>query len=267
MSNDGTLTLEEVFLFQLVLKSHRPTDFIQLDTTLKILMNILLLVIKSTHHLRTDFQVFITTWNGLFIQLAERFNRNTEMAAQLLWSVQLCTLVYWKSISTLTLNQARIFPAPNCFEFLNSFMIQTWAQMQMPKPPPTPLSTGLVPIPPDPASTTPTHVPTTESSPAPTPAALRKINSNINSEIRTLMEGRNDLHIRLLFSSTVRPPLKDSNNNLCCAYQLKGRCFTNLSCASNHRGLSEMSAVRLRDFLHEHIVRLDVGHRQNPSPS
>ena len=158
LSNDGTITLEEVCLFQLVIKSQWPTNFIQLDTTLNIFMNLLLLVIKSTHPLSTDFQVYVRTSNGLSIQLTEQFNM--EMTDQLLWSFHLCTLVYWQSISCLTLNEAHIFPAANFVEFLPSLLIQRWEPPYMSGLAPAPLSTGPSPRPPalDPAA--PAHAPT-----------------------------------------------------------------------------------------------------------
>ena len=95
---------------------------------LNISMNILILVLNSARTLSTDFQVFISTWNGLSIQLSEQFNSNTTMSAQFLRSLQLRTSVYWQSISTLTLNEARIFQVMDFVEFLTYFLIQTWAQ-------------------------------------------------------------------------------------------------------------------------------------------
>ena len=35
LEQEGTLRLEDIELFQVVLKSHWPTDFLQLDTSMK----------------------------------------------------------------------------------------------------------------------------------------------------------------------------------------------------------------------------------------
>ena len=143
-------------------------------------MIILLLMLKSTHTLSTAFQVFISTWNMLSIKLAGRFNRNTAMAAQLLWSVQLCTLVYWKSTSSLTLNDAHIFSAPNFVELLTSLLIQIWKPPQMPGLAPTPLSTSSALRPPALAPDAPVHARTPAPSRAPAPIARSTINRNMN---------------------------------------------------------------------------------------
>ena len=130
-----------------------------------------------------------------------------------------------------------------------------------------PLSTGLSPIRQDPDHVAPSPAPRLAPSPALAPAACTTIKINMNSEIRTLTEGRNDFQIRSLLSSTVRPPLTYSNNDLCCAYHLKGRCFTNCSPAYNYQTLSATEAVRLCDFVPDHIVQPDLGRPQNVSSS
>ena len=132
---------------------------------------------------------------------------------------------------------------------------------------PAPLSTGSAPrqISTAPSAPLPTPATSTSPSPSPAPEACSKINSNMNLEILTLMEVMNDLQIISLFSSTVLPPLIYSNDDICCYYHLKGRCFTNFSRTSNHRTLSAAEAVILRDFLLENILQPDLGRYQNPS--
>ena len=132
LANDGNLSLADVKLFRHVLKSHWPTNFLQLDTTIRVHMNLLALILRPSHPIRAAYQLFINRWGTMTLQLAERFNSTPAMAAKFLRSLQLRTSVYWQSISSLTLNHAMMHPAPNYIELLNSLLIQTWVSPMIP---------------------------------------------------------------------------------------------------------------------------------------
>ena len=61
LARDGMLSLEDVQLFQLVLKSHWPSDFLQLDTSLKLFHNLLLVILPRTHPLFKSYDSMLTS--------------------------------------------------------------------------------------------------------------------------------------------------------------------------------------------------------------
>ena len=132
LASDSNLSLDEVRLFKHVLKSNWPTDFIQLDTTLKVFVNLLSLVLNSTHPLNVSFYNLIASWSSLTLQLSERFNLHPAMPAQFLRTIQLHTSVYWQNVSMLTVNQARLTPAPDFTSILNSLLLQAWVAPSVP---------------------------------------------------------------------------------------------------------------------------------------
>ena len=270
LAADGNLCLEDVQLFQHVLKSNWPTGFLQLDTTLKVHLNLLTLLLRPAHPLRTSYQTFINTWNGLSLQLAERFNTNPAMPAQFLRSVQLRTSVYWQAISSLTLNEAKLYPAPNYVNLINSLLIQTWVAPTIPgyvpivpREGPRPVIQGDTGV----GSPTPAAPPTPSGgggpapAPAPAPAqepARRVDNTQRDPELVAAMEGRT-FQIRSLFTPTVRPPRTTDNKEICCSFHYNGSCFTNCSRRNTHRPLPAADQTTLRNFAQEHIVQPDVG--------
>ena len=248
LAADGNLCLEDVQLFQHVLKSNWPTGFLQLDTTLKVHLNLISLLLRTAHPLRAAYQTFINTWNGLSLQLAERFNTNPAMPAQFLRSVQLRTSVYWQAISGMNLNEAKLYPAPNYVSLLNSLLIQTWVAPTIP---------GYVPIVPrdslrhhpginqgTPGAPTPALTPapagTGGGGGGPPPLAqepARRVDNPLRDpELVAAMVGRN-FQIRSLFTAIVRPPRTTDNKEICCAYHFNGSCFSNCNRRNTHRQL------------------------------
>lgn len=272
LASDGNLSLEDVKLFQHVLKSNWPTSFLQLDTSLKVYLNLLSLLVRATHPLRAAYQLFIRKWNGITLQLSERFNSTPAMPAQFLRSVQLRTAVYWQAISSLNVNEARLYPAPNYVELLNSLLIQTWVAPSIPGYVPTfqrgtpPLGTGS-PTPAvvgeTPATSGGGGAPTAGGTPTITPPedppqAHRVDNTNRDPELVAAMEGRN-FQIRTLFTATVRPPRTTNGKEICCAFHLNGGCFSNCSRRGTHRNLAAADMATLRTFAQQHIVSPNVG--------
>ena len=262
LAADGNLSLEDVKLFQHVLKAHWPTSFLQLDTTIKVYLNVLSLLLRPTHPIRAAYQLFVSTWNSLTLQLAERFNSNPAMSAQFLRSLQLRTSVYWQSISSLTLNTAMLYPAPNYVELLNSLLIQTWVAPTIPGyvPSITPAVEPAAPAPTGPAIRGNVPSPSGGVVPPPPeePAARRVENPQRDPELVAAMEGRN-FTIRSLFSATVRPPRTSSGKEMCCSYHLNGSCFTNCSRRGNHRPLVGADQITMRSFAKDNIVLPDIG--------
>ena len=273
LAADGNLSLENVRLFQHVLKAHWPTNYLQLDTTLKVYLNLLTLLLRPTHPIRAAYQTLINTWNGLALQLSERFNSNPAMPAQFLRSMQLRTSVYWQSISRLSLNDARLLPAPNYVDLLNSLLIQTWTAPIIPGYVPSlpPVSGGAsggaslqpavggLPLA---ASPVPAPAPTPAPAPAPAPAerARRVENSSRDPELVAAMTGR-VFQIRSLFTDTVRPPRTTDGREICCAYHLNGGCFSDCNRRNTHRALAPADQQILRSFAQDHIVSPNVGSR------
>lgn len=54
LAREGTLCLEDIQLFQLVLKLLRPSEYLQLDTTLRLFHNLLLVMLRRDHPLLTS---------------------------------------------------------------------------------------------------------------------------------------------------------------------------------------------------------------------
>ena len=266
LAADGNLSLEDVKLFQHVLKSHWPTNFLQLDTTIKVYLNLLSMLVRASHPLCAAYQLFVNKWNGITLQLSERFNATPAMPAQFLRSVQLRTSVYWQTISSLTLNEARLHPAPNYVELLNSLLIQTWVAPTIPGYVPT-IQVREVPTPTSPAvqeGPAPRGAgggppaPPGANQPPPPEQARRVENPNRDPELVRAMEGRN-FQIRTLFSSTVRPPRTTDGKEMCCSYHLNGSCFSNCSRRANHRIPGADDLNTMCTFAKDNIVLPDVG--------
>ena len=99
---DGTLRLEDIELFQVVLKSHWPTDFLQLDTSLKFFQNLLMVLLPNTHPLVISYTNFLGSWNGLQIPMAEYFAQDHSRPALFLRSLQLRIAAYWQQVMQAT---------------------------------------------------------------------------------------------------------------------------------------------------------------------
>ena len=271
LAQDGNLRLEDVELFQLVLKSHWPTDFLQLDTTLKFFQNLLIVLLPATHPLTIAYINFIGAWNGLQIPLAEYFALDPSKPALFLRSIQLRTAAYWQQVTQATAQAALIVPAPDYRGLLSSLLIQSWVLPTMP-------GTGLGPLlgnphgigdggtvprsePPAPRGTgqpgpAPTPAPAPAPSPAPRQVEIR--NPNVDAQIAAAMSGRT-FRISSLFNRTVRPPKHDDGTEVCCSYHWRGRCSSGCGRKASHRPLTEAERVRNLDFLQEHVVNPDLG--------
>ena len=100
-------------LFQLVLKSHWPTDYLQLDTSRWLYHNLLAVLTPSYHTLYIAYDGFLTTWGSMHILLAEYFSQDRAKPAQFLRSMQLGVSLYWQTLSGATVAQAMVLPPPN----------------------------------------------------------------------------------------------------------------------------------------------------------
>ena len=102
LAQEGTLRLEDVELFQLMLWSHWPSDYRQLDTSLKFFHNLISVLFLMTHPLVAAHKSFLDTWRRLDIQLAEYFASDQAKPALFLCSVQLRIASYWHQVSLAT---------------------------------------------------------------------------------------------------------------------------------------------------------------------
>ena len=132
LAADGILRLEDLQLFQHTLKSKWPVDFLQLDTTLKLYGNLLLVMFKEGHPLTAAYLNFMRLWSTLSVQLSEQFGSDPSKPALFLRSIQLHISVYWQTISSSTPSQALLHVAPNLCELLRSFRVQAWVPPTMP---------------------------------------------------------------------------------------------------------------------------------------
>ena len=130
LAQDGTIRLEDMQLFQLALKSHWPTEFLQLDTLLKLFHNLLSVLLPTVHLLLVSYGNFIKAWNGMHILLAEYFSRDQAKPAQFLRSLQLRITLYWQAISSF--EDALLIQLPNLLELLMSVSLQSWVPPTMP---------------------------------------------------------------------------------------------------------------------------------------
>ena len=70
LASDGNLSLADVKLFRHVLKSRWPTNFLQLDTTIRVHMNLLALILRPSHPIRAAYQLFINRWGTMTLHHA-----------------------------------------------------------------------------------------------------------------------------------------------------------------------------------------------------
>ena len=268
LTTDGSLRSADIHLFRHVLKSNWPSDFLQLDVSLKLCSNLLHVLVHPSHPLNVAYDAFHKSCSSITIHLSELFKLSAPMAAQFLCSVQLRLGVYFQSIDTMNLAEARLIPPPSLVELLVSIRVQSWVPPIMPQVPTLPIDPvppPTVPAAPSAGPPRPHGVPTAvpPSAPAPTPAVPdvsreRIANPAVNPEIKAAMEGRH-FQIRELFSDTVRPPTTSSAHPICCFYQLRGYCFANCHRANTHLPLSGPDTAKLCQFVHTHVVAPNVG--------
>ena len=125
LAREGTLQLEDIKLFQVVLKSHWPTDFLQLDTSLKFFQNLLMVLLPSTHPLVISYTNFLGSWNDLQIPMAEYFAQDHSRRALFLWSLQLQIAAYWQRVTQATAQVVITVPASDFQALLGSLLVQS----------------------------------------------------------------------------------------------------------------------------------------------
>ena len=283
LAQDGSIRLEDLELFQLVLKSHWPSDFLQLDTSLKFFQNLTMVLLPSVHPLVIAYVNFMGSWNELHIPLAEYFATDAAKPALFLRSVQLRTAAYWQQVTQATAQTAPLVKPPDYSALLSSLLIQSWV---IPTMPGTSLPSLLDPVrvggqrpgqysdpqgPSRPAAPSPAPAPAPAPSPAPAPApAPRQTevrNPSVDSQIAAAMEGRT-FRIASLFNRTVRPPKHDDGIEVCCSYHWRGKCSSGCGRNRSHRPLTEAERVRNLNFLQEHVVGPDIGRGPSaPTPN
>ena len=288
LAADGNLSLADVKLFRHVLKSRWPTNFLQLDTTIRVHMNLLALILRPSHPLRAAYQRFIHQWGSMTLQLAEQFNSIPAMASKFLRSLQLRTSIYWQSVTSLPFNQALMHPAPNYVELLNKLLIQDWVPPAVPGYTAPALESGRANA--GTATQTGSGVGAgagagsgagngggnggegtggdgggtprgTMSGGAGGPTGNQQRREENNDRDPVLVEAMDGRQLRLgsLFTGTVRPPRTAAGQEICCAFHLNGCCFSNCRRKSTHGILVAEDRETLREFVQEHIVTPNLG--------
>ena len=270
LTTDGSLRSADIHLFRHVLKSNWPSDFLQLDVSLKLFSNLIHVLFHPRHPLNVAYDAFLKSWNSVTIHLSELFKLSPPMAAQFLRSVQLRLGVYFQTVDTMSAAEARLVPPPNLVDLLISIRVQSWVPPIMPQVPALPAASAPVaPVAARPAAPLPrASAPGPAPAPAPAPASgasaappvsrERVTNPSVHPDIRAAMEGR-QFQIRELFSDTVRPPTTSSGQPICCSYHMRGHCFANCHRANTHRTLSTADQATLCQFVQTHVVTPNVG--------
>ena len=271
LAKDGTLRLEDVQLFQLILKSNWPTDFLQLDTSIKLYHNLLAVLLPLTHPLFVAYDGMLKVWNSMHILFAEYFSKDGSRPSQFLRSLQLRVSLYWQSMASATSAGALLLPPPNFHELLTSVSLQSWIPPSMPGQvtPMGSLPPSAPPQPPTNPSPRPPAAPSggTGGGSGSGDGGTRQYevrNSNIPRDIVSAMEGRN-FQLRTLFGRGRPPPQHTDGRPMCCTYHLRGRCSNTCNRAYSHTQLTTEELETLRTFVNERIVTPDVG-CGNPSP-
>ena len=126
LAKEGTLRLEDVQLFQLVLKFNWPTDFLQLDTLIKLYHNLLSVLLPLTHPLFVAYDGMLKIWRSMHILFAEYFNKDCNRPSQFLRSLQLRVSLYWQSMASSSASDALLLPPPNFHKLLMLVSLQSW---------------------------------------------------------------------------------------------------------------------------------------------
>ena len=125
LAREGTLWLEDVELFQVVLKSHWPTDFLQLDTSMKFFQNLLMVLLPSTHPLVISYTNFLGSWTDLHIPMAEYFAQDHLRPALFLQTLQLRIAAYWQRITQATAQVVITIREPDFQALLGSLLVKS----------------------------------------------------------------------------------------------------------------------------------------------
>lgn len=284
LSNDGYMTLDNIQLFKLVLKSEWPTSFLQLDTSLKIFLNVCRVILNPTHPFVVGYSLFLEVWNsaGVQLSLAELFTTNSARPAQFLRSVQLLCAVYWQSIAMLPVAQARIYPAPDFVALLNSFRVQSWVPPSLPGE----LSPGMGA---NPSGGGGPSLPGSSMAPGGSTGGppgsggsnsggrsgntdgddtsgqgrTRVVNPAPNAQIRAAMSGRR-FQLRTVLRDGVRPP-QSNGQELCLSYHVRFSCFSDCARNSSHRPLNAQETTTMCRWVNDHVVGPNVGRDQGPA--
>ena len=269
LAKEGTLRLEDVQLFQLVLKSNWPTDFLQLDTSIKLYHNLLAVLLPVTHPLFVAYDSMLKIWNSMHITFAEYFTKDHNRPAQFLRSLQLRVALYWQSIASTSTADALLLPPPNFHELLTSVSLQSWIPPSMPgqtSPLVVPPQEVPAPAPANPSPRQPVPTGGTSGGAGETEGAARQYevrNNHLLPDVATAMQGRN-FQLRTLFGRGRPPPQHADGRPMCCTYHLRGRCSNTCNRAYSHVQLTNPEQVTLRTFLQERIVTPDVGRGASP---
>ena len=282
LARDGIIRLEDIQLFQLALKSHWPTEFLQLDTSLKLFHNLLAVLLPTVHPLLVSYGSFLKAWNSMHILLSEYFSRDRAKPAQFLRSLQLRVALYWQAVSSASFADALLIQPPNLLKLLMSVSLQSWVPPTMPGQAPAPEgligsggrpagappqpSGGVLPPAPSPApSPSPAPAPGAPA-PAPAPAQQEVRNSNMIQEVANAMRGRS-FQIRRLFGRGVTPPTHTDGRPMCCTFHLRGRCSNTCSRSYSHTSLNAEEQAALCTFVRDRVVTPDIGRDRAAAPT
>ena len=114
LAQGGNLRLKDIELFQLVLCSNWPSNYCQLNTSIRFYQNLITVLLSSTHPLVTAHKNFLKSWGSLDIQLGGYFANDQAKPSLFLRSLQLRIATYWQQVSMAPdTAAAALIPAPD----------------------------------------------------------------------------------------------------------------------------------------------------------
>lgn len=254
LATEGTLKLEDLHLFQHVLKTNWPNNFLQLDTSIKLFYNLIAVLFSKSHPLCLSFSTFLRTWDRVQVTMSEYFSGDPAKPSQFLRSLQLKISVNWETLSTLNHQDALLHPAPNLLELIRLVRERSWVPPSLPG-----FSPPVV-------SPLPGKTPTAETLP-PTAAILPQFDANKkrqsvtnphrHPEIIKYMNGRN-FRFRDLLKTCSVPTTKDGKP-ICLAYHLRGNCFDDCQRKNTHTTLDKEDVSSLLGFTKTNVVDAKFG--------
>jgi hypothetical protein len=237
-------------------KVSMPTNLLHVASALRQYRILIQMLLKSTHPLTTEFDCFCITWTqeeGDMDELREATPYFTALVPRWLQ----VRLAYCFSEQSC-LGGANM-DAPKLLELFQKIKLQEQWQPKLPA--------HYLPLPPSPAPAPPApdrtpYVPPRDRQPAPqqqpqqpartpaTPPAPQEAVRNTAYDSR--FTRFNDMRIPLatvLAANRDNPPPKNAAGvPMCCAYQIRGKCYTRCQRAGDHKPQSPDEATELFDW-------------------
>ena len=165
--------------------------------------------------------------------------------------------MYWHSITTLSLAQVRILPAPELTQLLNAFCVQLYTAPQLTEVPMGYKNPSTAPWSAPSQPTTPGPVPGPSPGPGGNPPCSRVQNPSTILDIQIEMEGRT-FKLRSLLTYGVRTP-HNSKGEICLSYHCRLSCFTDFTRRGYHQTLTFQDKTDMCHWVRDNVITPNVG--------